>query len=466
MRKMYRADDGQMEIFDYTLTDSFSLDPNNRWVKRAKQVPWEMAEKKYEHMFRKNGRPAKQIRIALGALLIKEYLKCSDEETVQNIAEQPYLQYFIGLKRFTSEPPFDASLMVWFRKRLSSKFMNEINEAMCKTEAAPKAVTPPKDDDDEPHGGMIIVDATCAPADIKYPTDTNLLAEAIEKTDGMIDEMQEPFKGIEPRPRTYRNKSRKLFTGFVKQRKPNAKTIRKVKGKQLNYLKRNLKAIEQMRQRGGKLPEKREKQLETINTLYEQQRLMHNNRTHSVGNRIVSLSQPHIRPIVRGKAGTPVEFGAKVNMSVVNGYVFLDEISYDAYYEGDKLENAIIDYFLRFKMLPEKILADKAYTDRYNRKLCKELGIKLAGKPPGRPPKIPPTYDKFDSGRRNEIEGKFGTLKTRYGWSRIMARLPETGKTVIAVSAFAMNLAKRAKSLLRLLAFRVVGCHFSFLTAA
>jgi hypothetical protein len=452
---MYRADDGQMHIFDYTLEDTFKLNPDNRWVKRAKAVPWELAEKKYMHLFRKNGRPAKSIRMALGALIIQQTKELPDEETVLEIMESPYLQHFIGMKGFSSEAPFDSSLMVWFRKRLSAKFMAEINEAMCQSEAMPEEETPPKDDDDEGRGGTLIVDATCAPADIKYPTGTGLLAEAIEKTDAMIDTMQKPLKGKEARPRTYRKKSRKLFTGFVRQRKPNGKTIRKVKGKQLNYLKRNLGAIEKMKEKGGQLSAKQSEHLKTIQTLYEQQREMYEKRSTRVDDRIVSISQPHIRPIVRGKAGRPVEFGAKINMSVVNGYVFLDEIRYDAFYEGDFLEGAIINYYLRFGLLPSKILADQAFTSRENRKLCKEPGIKLMGKPLGRPPKdSAPEISKGDIGSRNEVEGKFETLKTCYGWNRIMARLPETGKTVIAVAAFAMNLAKRAKALLRLLFLR------------
>ena len=75
----------------------------------------------------------------------------------------------------------------------------------------------------------------------------------------------------------------------------------------------------------------------------------------------------------------------------------------------------------------------------------------MAGKPLGRPPKHALPADKKDIGRRSEVEGKFGTLKTRYGWERIMPRLPETGMASIAVSAFTMNLAKRAQALLRLL---------------
>ena len=464
---MYKPMEQQLSLFDYTLEDTFTLDPNNRWVKRVKLIPWEMAEAKYEHMFRKNGRPSKDIRMALGALLIKEYLQCSDEEVVQSIAEQPYLQYFIGLKKFTNQPPFDPSLMVWFRKRLSSKFMSELNDAMCKAEAQPEEETPPEDEDDEPHGGTMIVDATCAPADIKYPTDTGLLSEAIEKTDTIIDTLQEPLKGTLPRPRTYREKSRKLFTGFVRQRKPTAKTIRKIKGKQLNYLKRNIRIIHEMLDNGGRLIPKQEPLLQTIETLYKQQREMHQNGTRRVDDRIVSITQPHIRPIVRGKAGTPVEFGAKVNMSVVNGYVFLDEINYDAFYEGELLDNAIADYYVRFGMLPTKILVDQAYTDRENRRLCKELGIKLMGKPLGRPPKeATPEISKQDIGSRNEVEGKFGTLKTCYGWNRIKARLPETSKTVISVAAFAMNLAKRAKSFLCRFQQRCFIARFSTLAAA
>ena len=458
---MYRMEEEQIHLFDITLEDTFKIDPNNRWVKRAKTVPWKMAEEKYSHMFRKNGRPAKQIRMALGSLLIKEYLQCSDEEVVQNIMENPYLQYFIGLKKFATEKPFDASLMVWFRKRLSKRFMAEINEEMCKASAAPKPeeITPPEDDDDEPHGGTLIVDATCAPADIAYPTDTGLLAEAIEKTDKMIDTMQEPLKGKEPRPRTYRKKSRKLFTNFVKQRKPSAKTIRKVKRQQLGYLKRNINVIKGMQKAGGNLSGRQERMLATIETLYTQQETMYRNRSTRIEERIVSLSQPHIRPIVRGKAGRPVEFGPKINMSVVNGYVFVDEIRFDAYYEGDFLENAIIDYYIRFGVLPSKILADRAFTSRENRALCKSLKIDLMGKPLGRPPKgTVPGIDKADIANRNEIEGKFGTLKTRYGWNRIKAHLPETSITAINIAAFAFNLDKRARALLRffqsLLVFR------------
>lgn len=327
-----------MHFMDYTMSDVFTLDPNNQWVKKARLVPWEMADEKYSHMFRKNGRKAKDIRKALGALLIQRDLGCSDVDTVQHIMENPYLQHFIGMTGWSNEAPFDPSLMVWFRKRLSAKFLNEINEEMCRRAAQPteepvKEEEPPSDDD-TPHGGTLIVDATCAPADIAYPTDTGLLADAIEKTDAMIDTLHAPHVGTKPRPRTYREKSRKVFTGFVKQRKPSKKLIRATVRKQLGFLGRNMRYIDEMLEAGDVLHPRKAAMLEIIRTLHEQQKGMYANKTHAVPDRIVSITQPHVRPIVRGKSNARTEFGAKVAVSVVNGYTFVDHMSYDSFNEG------------------------------------------------------------------------------------------------------------------------------------
>jgi hypothetical protein len=455
---MYQKMSGQMHMNDYTLSDIFTLAPDNRWVKMANIVPWEMAEEKYMHMFRKNGRKAKDIRMALGALLIQHELGCSDTETVQHIKENPYLQHFIGMKEWSNEAPFDASLMVWFRKRLSKKVLGEINEEMCRRAAQPEEEKPDETeddpaDDDTPHGGTLIVDATCAPADIAYPTDTGLLAKAIEKTDGMIDEMHAPHVGERSRPRTYREKSRKVFTGFVKQRKPSGKVIRATRRKQLGYLRRNLGFVEEMLARGDTLSEKQFATLETIRRLYVQQQEMYDNRTHSVEDRIVSIQQPHIRPIVRGKANARTEFGAKLALSVVNGYTFVDCVSYDSFNEGSQLKEVIALYRERFGMLPSKILADTIYRNRNNRAMCKELGIKLSGLPLGRRNAQKHRQQrkefKADCGARNEVEGKIGTAKTRYGMGRIRPRLPETGEAAIILSVMAMNLCKLAKAFLR-----------------
>jgi len=454
VEEMYEKTSGQMRMIDYTMSDVFTLDPENRWVKKAKRVPWEQAEEKYAHMFQKNGRKAKDIRIALGALLIQQDLQCSDEETVQIISENPYLQYFIGMDRWSGKAPFEASLMTWFRKRLTGKILNEINEEMCRREAQPEEEK--RDggsEDDEPHGGTLILDATCAPADIAYPTDATLLGDAVEKTDEIIDELHKPYVGTQPHPRTYREKSRKAIKAFVKLRNPTKQQIRAIIRNQLGYLRRNLRHIERMLEEGSDVGGKERRMLETIRTLYGQQAQMYAEKTHSVEKRIVSLSQLHIRPIPRGKARAKTEFGAKLAVSVVNGYMFSDHIRYDNYNEGVLLEDAIENYRRRFGMLPSRVLGDTIYRNQYNRALCKRLGIKLAGLPLGRrnAEKYRQQLKEFlmDCGDRNEVEGKIGTAKSRYGMDRIRTRLPDTGNSSIVLSMMAMNLSKLAKAFLR-----------------
>jgi hypothetical protein len=108
------------------------LAEDNRWVIMAKLIPWSAVEEEYAKKFTLAiGAPAKSSRMALGALIIKEKLGISDRETVEQIRENPYLQYFIGLKRYSNEPPFEASMLVHFRERLDVDLVKKINLKMC-----------------------------------------------------------------------------------------------------------------------------------------------------------------------------------------------------------------------------------------------------------------------------------------------------------------------------------------------
>lgn len=150
-------------------------------------------EQRYEKLFADSGMgaTAKNVRMALGDLIIKERLGLSDEETVEQIRENPYLQYFLGYQRFQGEAPFDASMMIYFRKRLGMEDLNWVQERIA--QRSKKKHDKPKDKDPPQNGRKLIVDATVAPADIKYPTDMNLLNEAREKTEAIIEGLQEPL---------------------------------------------------------------------------------------------------------------------------------------------------------------------------------------------------------------------------------------------------------------------------------
>ena len=132
---MYRRPSGQMVLENFILPFEGKLSKNNRWIKLGMIIPWEEIEKKYADLFPSGtGTVAKPLRMALGSLIIKEKCGFSDRETVEQITENPYLQYFIGLDFFQTKPPFDSSLLVHFRKRLGREMMKEINEMIRKEE--------------------------------------------------------------------------------------------------------------------------------------------------------------------------------------------------------------------------------------------------------------------------------------------------------------------------------------------
>ncbi|WP_143122590.1 transposase [Sporomusa acidovorans] len=248
----------QITFEDFNQPVGMHLSPRNRWVKKAELIPWDQIETDYARLFKGfKGQIAKPARMALGALLIQIEYGYSDEETVEQIKENPYLQFFCGLPGYEYKAPFDASAMVRFRKRLTPEKLAAINE------------------------------------------------EIIKRTE----------------------------------------------------------------------------------TARKQQKYMYDHRQHSVGQRIVNLRQPYLRPIVRGKAKAATEFGAKLDISVVNGLVRLEKQSFEAYNESELLKTEVERYRERYGCYPKRVLADKIYRNRDNLSYCKENRIRLSGPALGRPKK-------------------------------------------------------------------------------
>jgi IS5 family transposase len=199
-----------------------------------------------------------------------------------------------------------------------------------------------------------------------------------------------------------------------------------------------------------RLSRRQYKELLVIAELYRQQQDMHSTRTHSTPDRLVSISQPHIRPIIRGKAKANVEFGAKLAISVVNGYAFRELLSWDNYNEGITLQTSVEAYRARFGFYPKAVLADQIYRNRDNLRYCKEKGIRLSGPQLGRPAadqQEQKRIAKADASARHAVEGKFGEGKRSYGLGRIRAHLQTTSETVIGLQLLVMNLEKRLRVL-------------------
>ena len=285
---MYKpVDKSQQSFLDFNQPMGLHMNPDNRWIKMADRVPWDEFEVKYAGLFPSpTGNVAKPLRMALGALIIQTKFQYPDRELVEQITENPYLQYFIGLPGYQEAPPFDASTLVLFRKRITIDMLMEINEYMLtekEDHEQPPSSGPSGDsrDSEEPgNKGTLTLDATCAPAHIRYPQDISLLNEAREFLEGMIWRFCK-FYGL-PLPRRYKRQARKAYLAFAKAKKHTAKKVRAAIRKQLGYVRRDLGYLEQFMS-DGCIPDKKEipKYL-TILKLYEQQKYMYDSEADTL----------------------------------------------------------------------------------------------------------------------------------------------------------------------------------------
>jgi len=247
------------------------------------------------------------------------------------------------------------------------------------------------------------------------PTDLGLLSRSREESERLIDELCKELD-IKDKPRTYRCLARKQYLNLAKKKNKSKKEIRKGIGQQLRYLRRNLKTIDNLLDtaEGMSFPlDHRDQRIYwVIQHIYEQQDQMYKEHTHSIDNRIVNIYQPYVRPIVRGKDKAQVEFGAKLGVSIQNGYARINTLSWEAYNEGTDLKKQVEAYKKLNGCYQEVVITDKIYGTRENRQWLKELGIRYSGKPLGRPSSGSQTQyrkrkQKIEQGMRNQVEGKF-----------------------------------------------------------
>lgn len=320
------------------------------------------------------------------------------------------MQYFLGLKGFTQKPVFDPSLLVYIRKRIDLNVFESLTDELIRKglKITPVSKKEPTGDDDtdsssveEPKNkGRLQLDATVADAAIKFPTDLDLLNDSRVKAESLIDHLCVEL-GVKEKPRTYRKVARKEYLNVSKMKRKPDKVLRRGLRLQINYLKRDVGIL---------------------------------------------IHQPHVRPIVRGKAKARVEFGAKINVSLQSGYARIDRAEWNAFNEGCDLPMQVERYKTLTGHYPELVQVDKIYLNRTNRAWLKERNIRHTGDPLGRKPvKNVKSYytkrkERQEAAERNQIEGKFGQGKNGYNLNRIRAKLSSTSMSWIAAIIFVMNL--------------------------
>jgi len=297
-------------------------------------------------------------------------------------------------------------------------------------------------------------DATCYESDMRYPTDQKLLWECVEKAYPIMCEAGRRL-GIH-RPRTKFIDVEKANLAYRKQRKHSNSQTRKMTRRLLNLLAKILKEIRRMEREhdGQELLTVKEKSLIAIVTkVYRQQRnhFDSGNRRESIPDRIVSVSKPYVRPIVRGKEVKSVEFGAKCNNIMVDGISFIEKLSFNAFSEGTRLQHCVKMHRRLFGVDVKKVGGDAGYAGTDNRDFCKENGIQTSFVKRGRPSQEKKEQDyvrqELARTRATAMEGSFGTQKEHYAMRRIKARKKETEILYIFFGIHTANAVRLAERL-------------------
>ena len=448
----------QYRIHDlFELQESLSgLSKSNRWVKLADRLPWAKIEKEYNKRLRNIhcGAGNKPARMVVGALIVKHVENLSDEKTIQAIQENPYMQYLLGLSKFTEKPVFVPELFVLIRKRLDQDFFNMLTLILAEADGS-KPKKESTDEDGNDHGGTMKCDATCCDAEVRYPTDSNLLEDGSRLIDRLLDKFCARHKFR--KPQTHRMEARRAFILLIKKKRKGKKLVSKTKLTQTRCLQADFQIfLDFLGKQAGCLlscfSRHDYKCLEAAFKMYEQQKMMFEQNVRSCADRIISIYQPHLRPIVRGKAKAKVEFGAKIGACIVNGYTYVDHLSWDAYNESSDLAMQIELYRKRFGMLPREVQVDKIYLGKANRRYLKDNHVECYNRPLGRPPREDNDRHAEEKRRaiceRNEIEATFGTSKRVYRANDIRAKLDNTADTWIGACFFAKNVMKFLRGLL------------------
>lgn len=443
------------------------LPKTNRWVRMGDILPWAEYEKVYNKRLKNDtaGASNRPGRMVIAALIIKHKLGLSDEETILAIQENPYMQYMCGLTEYSGEPIFDPSLFTTIRKRITIDDINSLTLELAR-KAQEKKDGEHKDKDNDGEGTSanrtrltdLKADATCADAEVRYPTDIDLIEDGSKYIDRMIDKVC----GIKKRRRpagVERQRIRSIYLGVIKRKHKGAKLIKDAITRMLPLLYRDILTLLNLigvdDETYARFNSTQKRTIQAVIDMYHQQEGMLRLGAHTCENRIVSIHQPHVRPIVRGKAKARVEFGAKIGVSIVNGFTYIDHHSWEPYNEASDLAVHIDKFEERFGCKPDRFFGDRIYLNRDNRKTLIGKGIEIMGRPLGRPPKNP-TAEQLERERiglslRNEAEAQFGTGKRVYGANNIRARLPKTAECWTAMCYFVKNLTKFMRELCRVL---------------
>ena len=297
----------------------------------------------------------------------------------------------------------------------------------------------------------VYTDASCYESLLRFPTDVKLLWECVERAYKMMCGISSQLG--EHRLRTKYNDIEKVNLAYRKQRKHTHKQTRKMIMRLLALLGKILREIRrQLRVHSDEalLNDKQSDMLDTITRVYRQQKnhFKSGDSRESIPNRIVSVSKPYIRPIVRGKETKTVEFGAKCNNILIDGISFIEKLSFNAFNEGTRLQHCVSLSEKLTGVPVKKIGGDQGYLGNDNRSFFKENKIETSFTQKGRAGKNEvknAIKRELARVRATALEGSFGTQKEHYGLRKIAARIKSTEILLIFFGIHTANVVSLAR---------------------
>jgi len=432
--------DTQSQLPDLPFAE-FVFDPDHPLERLAAAIAWDPLLGKLRAFYSEDrGAPSTPLRAQVGTLMLKHLRNLADREAVRLVQENMYAQRFCALSPAqVADYMHPASGLSNFRAKIGPEGMALIEEALTAAGSGRS----------RKRGGKLIVDTTCVPADILYPTDIRLLERCRQAVIRLLRKAK--GLGLDVIYRTYNRTARNIFVTFSKLGKPGEKKRRRVHKRMFQFVRRNLKQLADLRQIASRQlgPRCRVdedvldflRELKTvegrIRTILHQQKLVRRGIVH-IPHRIVSFHKDHVRPIVRGKFPLPTEFGPKVLVALVRGCMYRVASYQDNAADALMIAPALRWFYERFGRLPREILGDRGFFARWRVKALKAMGVVPGLQQRGK------AIEKSAAHRRQirqrlPIEARISLGKRKFGWSRCRARIDEHETSWIGLGAAALN---------------------------
>lgn len=437
---MYIPEDPQKEFADLPFSESLYR-KDHPLLKLEAAIRWDHLLEALRPFYSEGkGRPTIPLRAQVGTLILKFVKDLPDRDTVRFVEENLYAQRFCGLHPAQAGGYMNPKNgLTNFRGKIGREGM-AVLEAVLQAAARKKLLM---------RGDQLIIDPTCVPLDVHYPTDIRLLERCRREMIGFLKGARD--FGLKVFYRTYNRTARKGFVQFSKLSKPKEKTRRRVHKKMIQFVRRNLKQLVDLRQRAtrelgpkarmdpevhGFLKGLKEAE-EKIRLILHQQKQVYRG-VRSIPGRIVSFHKDHVRPIVRGKFPLSTEFGPKVVVAVARGLTHVIETFQTNVSDATLVVPALKWFKTMFGRLPREVLGDRGLYSRMRVGWLKLLGIRSGLQPRGHAVEVSATMRR-QIRQRLLIEARISLAKRKFGWGRCRARIDDHESSWIRLGAAAMN---------------------------